>query len=98
MVNSSLIEIEQKYCSYGDTVHYNKPPKFFVDCEDCYMIDKNKTKYLDFQMAYSAVNFGYKNNFFNERLKNKIDALPQIASEYLHEDKIILSKLLNFRT
>ena len=59
------------------------------------MIDENKTKYLDFQMAYSAANFGYKNQFFNNELKKQIDTLPQIASEYLHKDKIILSKIIN---
>ena len=95
MINRNLEEIESKYCSYGDTIHYNNPPKIFVDCEDCYMIDENHTRYLDFQMAYSAVNFGYKNRFFNEKLKEQIDTLPQIASEYLHKDKIILSKMIN---
>ena len=94
MVND-ILKLEEKYCSYGDTVHYNEPPKIFVECENSYMIDEKGIKYLDFQMAYSSVNFGYKNEFFNEALKKQLDTLPQIASEYLHKDKIILSKLIN---
>lgn len=94
MVND-ILKLEEKYCSYGDTVHYNEPPKIFVECENSYMIDEKGIKYLDFQMAYSSVNFGYKNEFFNEALKKQLYTLPQIASEYLHKDKIILSKLIN---
>ena len=26
---AELLELEQKYCSFGDTVHYLEPPKFF---------------------------------------------------------------------
>jgi len=94
MVND-ILKIEQEYCSYGDTVHYNNPPKIFVECENSYMFDEKGIRYLDFQMAYSSANFGYKNQFFNNALKEQLDTLPQIASEYLHKDKIILSKLIN---
>jgi 4-aminobutyrate aminotransferase/(S)-3-amino-2-methylpropionate transaminase len=64
--NAQLLADEAKYCSFGDTVHYVNPPKIFENCEGSYLFDENGTPYLDLQMWYSAVNFGYK----NERLNN----------------------------
>ena len=58
---TELLELERKYCSFGDTVHYLDPPKVFVDCEGCYLYDEHGTPYLDLQMWYSAASFGYKN-------------------------------------
>ena len=94
-MTSNLLRVEKTYCSYGDTVHYNNPPKIFLECEDSYMIDEEGVKYLDFQMAYSSANFGYKNRFFIEKLNEQLNTLPQIASEYLYPEKIILSQLIN---
>lgn len=90
-----LNNIEKQYCSWGDTVHYNNPIKYFKACNGSYMIDENDIKYLDIQMAYSACNFGYKNSFISDRLISQLDTLPQIASEYLYENKILLSKRIN---
>jgi 4-aminobutyrate aminotransferase-like enzyme len=42
-------------------------------------------------MWYSAANFGYKNKRLNEVLKKQIDTLPQLACQYLHEEKIRLA-------
>jgi 4-aminobutyrate aminotransferase-like enzyme len=42
-------------------------------------------------MAYSAVNFGYRNPFFLDAMKDQLETLPQIASEYLSSEKIHLS-------
>jgi len=28
-----LLELDSKYCSFGDTVHYYNPPKIFSDCD-----------------------------------------------------------------
>jgi len=95
MINQNLLSLEKEYCSYGDTVHYNEPSKIFVECENSYMIDENHKKYLDFQMAYSAANFGYKNKFFIEKMQKQLNTLPQIASEYLHKEKILLAKEIN---
>ncbi len=49
---------------------------------------------LDLQMWYSAVNFGYANPRSNNALKQQIDTLPQIASQYLHKGKIELSEMI----
>jgi 4-aminobutyrate aminotransferase-like enzyme len=86
-----LLELDSKYCSFGDTVHYYNPPKIFSDCDGSYLFDEKGTPYLDLQMWYSAVNFGYKNKRLNDALKKQIDKLPQLACQYLHKEKIELS-------
>ncbi|WP_428423104.1 aspartate aminotransferase family protein [Methylibium sp.] len=89
-----LLADEAKYCSFGDTVHYVDPPKIFERCEGSYMFDAQGIPYLDLQMWYSAVNFGYANPRFNNALKRQLDILPQVASQYLHPTKIELAKLI----
>ncbi|WP_253073711.1 aspartate aminotransferase family protein [Sodalis ligni] len=89
-----MLEDEAKYCSFGDTVHYVNPPKIFQRCQGSYIFDGHDIPYLDLQMWYSAVNFGYANPRLDNALKNQIDVLPQIASQYLHPTKIELSKII----
>ena len=86
-----LRELESKYCSQGDTVHYLEPPKFFDRAEGSYLYDRQGAPYLDLQMWYSAASFGYGNPRLNEALKNQIDKLPQLASQYLHPEKVELA-------
>ena len=86
-----LLELEARYCSHGDTVHYSEPPKLFERCEGSFIYDGAGTPFLDLQMWYSAVNFGYANPRLNEALKRQIDRLPQVASQYLHREKIELA-------
>ena len=85
---TELLELERKYCSFGDTVHYLDPPKVFVDCEGIYLYDEHGTPYLDLQMWYSAASFGYKNRRLGEALKRQLDRLPQLACQYLHAEKV----------
>lgn len=89
-----LRDKEAKYCSYGDTVHYSPVPKFFHTCEGSFLYDRNDHPYLDLQMWYSAVNFGYRNKTIVDALKAQLDRLPQLACQYLHEEKILLSEKL----
>lgn len=89
-----MLADEAKYCSFGDTVHYVNPPKIFDNCKGSYMYDADGTPYLDLQMWYSAVNFGYKNERLDNALKKQIDVLPQVASQYLHPTKIELCKVI----
>lgn len=89
-----LREKEAKYCSYGDTVHYLEPAKFFSRCKGSFLYDEQDAPYLDLQMWYSAVNFGYANERLNAALKRRADTLPQLASQYLHQDKIELAAVL----
>ncbi len=86
-----LADLEAKYCSWGDTVHYVDKPNIFVRAEGCSLYDGEGVEYLDLQMLYSAANFGYKNERLNAVLKKQIDTLPQLACQYLHEEKIRLS-------
>ena len=91
---AALLADEARYCSFGDTVHYSEPPKVFARCEGSYMYDRAGVPYLDLQMWYSACNFGYANKRLNDTLKRQIDTLPQVASQYLHVEKIELAKLI----
>ncbi len=92
--NADLLADEARYCSFGDTVHYCEPPKIFDRCEGSYLFDAENTPFLDLQMWYSAVNFGYANKRLNNALKHQIDKLPQVASQYLHREKIELARII----
>jgi len=94
MNEEDLLRDEAQYCSFGDTVHYLNPPKIFSGCEGSYLYDAAGTAFLDLQMWYSAVNFGYANKQLNEALKKQIDTLPQLACQYLHKEKIQLATKL----
>ncbi len=91
MSDNDLLRDEAQYCSFGDTVHYIDPPKIFSRCEGSYLYDDAGKPFLDLQMWYSAVNFGYANPRLNDALKRQIDTLPQLACQYLHKEKIELA-------
>jgi hypothetical protein len=38
---AELLELENVYCSHGDTVHYTNPPKIFDRCDGSFMYDAN---------------------------------------------------------
>ena len=84
MTETELLADEARYCSFGDTVHYVEPPKIFERCDGSYLFDRRGVPYLDLQMWYSAVNFGYANQRLNDVMKRQLDTLPQVASQYLH--------------
>ncbi|SDX98120.1 aspartate aminotransferase family protein [Lysobacter enzymogenes] len=92
--DAALLADEETWCSFGDTVHYSDPPKIFTGADGSYLYDSAGTEFLDLQMWYSAVNFGYRNPRLNEVLKRQIDTLPQVASQYLHPTKIELAKTI----
>ncbi|AGT10402.1 aspartate aminotransferase family protein [Paracoccus aminophilus] len=89
-----LRRLEALYCSYGDTVHYATIPPFFAGCEGSFMFDAAETPFLDLQMWYSAVNFGYRNPRLNAAAHRQLDTLPQVASQYLHREKVELATRL----
>jgi len=86
-----LLKTESKYCSWGDTVHYAQELNIFKKAKGSFLYDSEGVEYLDLQMWYSAANFGYANKRLNAALKNQIDTLPQLACQYLHEEKIRLA-------
>jgi 4-aminobutyrate aminotransferase-like enzyme len=92
--DQQLLADEAKYCSYGDTVHYSEPPKIFERCEGSFIYDSDNKAYLDLQMWYSAVNFGYANKRLNDAATRQMSRLPQVASQYLHREKIELAKAI----
>jgi 4-aminobutyrate aminotransferase-like enzyme len=91
MNDKELLALESKYCSWGDTVHYARHLNIFREADGIYLYDTKGEEYLDLQMWYSAVNFGYKNKRLNDVLKKQIDTLPQLACQYLHEEKVRLA-------
>lgn len=94
MNHDQLLADEAKYCSFGDTVHYVEPPKIFARCEGSYLFDDDGIPYLDLQMWYSDVNFGYANPRLNAALERQLHTLPQLASQYLHPTKVELAKAI----
>ena len=88
---AELLQLERKYCSWGDTVHYLDPPKCFERSEGSYLYDREGTPYLDLQMWYSASSFGYGNKRLNAALTRQLERLPQLACQYLHPEKIELA-------
>jgi 4-aminobutyrate aminotransferase-like enzyme len=92
--NEDLLALEATYCSRGDTVHYRNTPKIFERCEGSFLYDAEGSEFLDLQMWYSAVNFGYRNQRLNEAAKRQLDRLPQVASQYLHREKIELATII----
>ncbi|WP_293904378.1 aminotransferase class III-fold pyridoxal phosphate-dependent enzyme [Phenylobacterium sp.] len=94
LTETELRALEAEYCSWGDTVHYLEHPKFFETCEGSYMYDAEGTAFLDLQMWYSAVNFGYRNPRLNAVAHAQLDRLPQVASQYLHREKVELAALI----
>lgn len=94
LTTDELLKLESKYCSWGDTVHYVERPNIFERCKGSYLYDRDGVEFLDLQMWYSAGNFGYSNERINNALKRQIDRLPQLACQYLHEEKIRLAAAL----
>ncbi len=92
--DEELLNLESKYCSWGDTVHYVEKPTIFERSFGSYLYDTEGTEYLDLQMWYSAVSFGYRNERLVQALKRQIDRLPQLACQYLHKEKILLATKL----
>lgn len=91
LTEKELLELESQYCSYGDTVHYIDPAKIFDRCQGSWLYDLADRPYLDMQMWYSAVNFGYKNEEIESAHQQQMERLPQLACQYLHKEKIMLS-------
>jgi len=91
---ASLLALEARYCAHGDSVHHAEPPKIFDHCEGSYLYDIEGRQFLDLQMWHSAVNFGYANRRLNDALQRQLNRLPQIASQYLHRERIELAAWL----
>ena len=87
-----LLEYDEHFCSHGDTVHYDRVPKIFRDCQGSFMYDTDGVEYLDLQMMFASCNLGYKNKRIRDAVVDQIDTLPQISPRFLYDYKGMLSK------
>lgn len=92
LTETKIRELDDKYSSFGDTVHYSKNPKVFYECLGSFMYDREHIPYLDLQMWYASCNLGYRNKRITEAVKNCLDTMPQIASRFLYDYKVLLTK------
>lgn len=96
--DEEIRELDDKYCSWGDTTHYSKNPKVFRDCSGSFMFDSKDIPYLDLQMWYASCNFGYKNKRILNAVIDQLNKLPQVAPKYLYDYKVLLAEKLQERT
>lgn len=92
--DKEILDLEAQYCSFGDTVHYLKTQRLFERGSGSWVYDTEGREYLDMQMWYSAVNFGYRNPAINDGFLAQLEKLPQLASQFLHKEKILLATAL----
>lgn len=90
-MNKTILELEKKYCSQGDTSGRHNPKKVFTDCNGSFLYDDNFVPYLDMQMYNSASNFGYKNSIFHNAMIHQMNTLPTLASEFISVEKVKLA-------
>lgn len=90
--DATLLALESRYCSHGDTVHYVTPPKTFTACQRGFLYDAEETPYVDLQMQYSAANLGYRNSRLIKVLEDQGNRLPQLDSHFLHRERILLAE------
>lgn len=85
-------EIEQMYCSQGDTSARHQPKKYFSAGKGCFLIDDVGTRYLDMQMYNSSANFGYQNSAFEKTLLSQMKSLPSLSGEFMCESQVLLAE------
>ncbi|MGJ0580640.1 aminotransferase class III-fold pyridoxal phosphate-dependent enzyme [Xenorhabdus bovienii] len=87
-----LREIDQKYLSWGDTVHYQERPIIADHCHGELIHDLEGNTYIDTQMWHSSCNFGYRNPTIEQACRKQFEKLPQISGDFLHEEKLLLAE------
>lgn len=92
LTEDEIRELDSKYSSFGDTVHYSANPKIFSECFGSFMYDREHIPYLDLQMWYASCNLGYRNKRITDAVKNCLDTMPQIASKFLYDYKALLTQ------
>lgn len=90
--NITLYRLDDKYMSWGDTVHYQARPIIADSCLGDRVIDIHGNIYLDSQMWHSSCNFGYRNREIEQAVERQLHKLPQISGDYLHEEKLLLAE------
>jgi len=90
-MNETILKLEEKYCSQGDTSGRHTPKKVFASCNGSFLYDENSIPYLDMQMYNSASNFGYKNPAFYNTMIHQMNTLPTLASEFISKERVELA-------
>lgn len=90
--DEEIKQLDNEYCSWGDTVHYSENPKVFRGCEGSYMYDSKDIPFLDLQMWYASCNFGYKNKRVMNAVMDQMNTLPHLTPKFLYDYKVLLSK------
>lgn len=93
--DEEIRKLDSEYCSYGDTVHYSANPKVFRGCKGSFMFDSSDTPYLDLQMWYASCNLGYRNERIINAVVDQLNTMPQIASRFLYDYKVLLSEKIS---
>ena len=86
-----ILNLEEKYCSQGDTSGKHIPKKLFKRQLGSFLFDECDIAYLDMQMFNSAANFGYKNPIYEKKCNLSEKNLVCLSGEFIHEERILLS-------
>ncbi len=89
-----LRSVDNEVISWGDTVHYQKNPIIARGCKNDVVYDIEGNEYIDTQMWHSSCNFGYANDEITNAAHEQLDSLPQVSGDFIHEEKIILAKMV----
>jgi len=90
--DNEILALDKEFCSYGDTSHYSDNQRIFRSCEGSFMFDGNDVPYLDLQMWYASCNLGYKNKRVADAVIDQIHTMPQIASKFVYDYKVMLAE------
>jgi 4-aminobutyrate aminotransferase/(S)-3-amino-2-methylpropionate transaminase len=88
----ALRDIDRRYLSWGDTVHYQERPLIVTGAEGELVFDKEGHRYIDTQMWHSSCNFGYRNAEIDLAVYEQMRRLPQVSGDFLHEEKLLVAK------
>jgi len=86
-----LMEIEQRYCSQGDTSGKRNPKKYFTAANGNFLYDEYGVAYLDMQMLNGSACFGYQHPVFHDKLLSQAAIMPGLAPEFMNENRVMLS-------
>lgn len=78
-----------------DLLHtYNRYPVVFDHGEDVYLYDTNGKKYLDFCAGIAVFALGYKNEAYNQALKEQVDKILHTSNYFYNVPAIEAAKKL----
>ena len=91
---AELLALEDKYCSHGDTVHYTNPPKIFDQLRGLVPLRRRGARVSRPADVVLGRQFRLPQRAPDDAVRRQLDRLPQVASQYLHREKIELAALI----